>query len=248
MVSITAESVYKNLVEKSTLVSIKNDLTNVGGIYAIVHEETNKLYVGSSMNLAKRIMEHLNDRSSNIVLQRAISKYGLSQFSAYILEILPTTEDLTDIELSITLVKMEQYYLDLFNDKYNINPQAGKTRLGAKHSEATKELMSKLRKGNSINRTFSPEDIAEMSERNKGANNPMFGVPVSDSNKKLISEMFRKPIYLYDANNLTLIASHDRYKDLIDALGISPKTLIKYRDSGEVFRDKYIISSEKLDT
>jgi hypothetical protein len=37
---------------------------------------------------------------------------------------------------------------DSFNDKYNINPKAGKTRLGAKHSEATKELMSKLIKEN----------------------------------------------------------------------------------------------------
>jgi hypothetical protein len=43
----------------------------------------------------------------------------------------------------IALIKLEQKYLDLFEDKYNINPLAGLTRLGAKHSEASKELMSK---------------------------------------------------------------------------------------------------------
>lgn len=37
---------------------------------------------------------------------------------------------------------MEQKYLDIFEDKYNINPTAGKSRAGAKHSEATKELLS----------------------------------------------------------------------------------------------------------
>lgn len=91
-VSIPTESVYHNLLVNSTLVSIKKDLTGVGGIYAIVHNDTNKLYVGSSINLTKRIMEHLNNTSSNIILQCAINKYGLSNFSIYILELLPINE------------------------------------------------------------------------------------------------------------------------------------------------------------
>lgn len=85
MISITAESVYHNLQEDSTLVSIKTDLAKVGGIYAIVHNETQKLYVGSSVNLARRVLEHLNNVSSKIILQHAISKHGLSIFSIYIL-------------------------------------------------------------------------------------------------------------------------------------------------------------------
>ena len=36
------------------------------------------------------------------------------------------------------LVILEQKYLDMFNNKYNINPVAGKYRLGAKHPEASK--------------------------------------------------------------------------------------------------------------
>jgi len=71
--------------------------------------------------------------------------------------LLPTDEDLTSEELSLTLIKMEQKYLDYFVDKYNINPNAGKTRLGDKHSEATRELRSKLRKENPsfLNKTHS---------------------------------------------------------------------------------------------
>lgn len=107
-----------------------------------------KIYIGSYMNLARIILDHINNQSSNLLLQRAINKYGLNKFSVYILELLPTDENLTSEELGVTLIKMEQKHLDSFNDKYNINPKAGKTRLGAKHSEATKELMSKLIKEN----------------------------------------------------------------------------------------------------
>lgn len=43
--------------------------------------------------------------------------------------------------------------LDLFFNKYNINPAAG-SRLGAKHTEETKELFSKINKKGNLNKTF----------------------------------------------------------------------------------------------
>lgn len=49
-----------------------------------------------------------------------------------------------------------------------------------------------------------------MRVRIKGPSNPMFGKPVTEDNKKLISKFFSKPIYLYDANTLELIAKYDR--------------------------------------
>lgn len=211
-----------------------------------MHNESTKQYIGSSVNLARRVLEHINNQQSNLHLQRAISKYDLSNFSLYILELLPMDENLTSEELSILLIKLEQKYLDLFKDKYNINSNAGKTRLGAKHSEATRELMSQLRAGNPTNRTYSSEDLTRMSERVKGSNNPMFGKPVTEENKKLISELFSKFVYLYDANTLTLINRYSKHKDLIEGLGISSKTLVKYKDSGLILRDKYIISSTVL--
>ena len=247
-VSIFAHSVYNNLQDKDTLISIKKDLVKLGGVYTFVHNESKRQYIGSSVNLARRISDHLSNKDSNIHLQRAISKYDISNFSLYVLELLPTDEDLTSEELSITLIKMEQKYLDYFKDKYNINPKAGKTRLGAKHSEASKELMSVWRKENPafLNKTHSPEVIAAMRARATGSNNPMFGKPVTESNKMLLSNLYSKSVYLYDANTLTLIDKYSKHKDLVDYLGISSKTLIKYKDSGKVLRDKYIISSTDL--
>lgn len=123
---------------------MKRDLKDVGGIYAIVHNETKKLYIGSSMYLDRRIVDHIyNNNNSNIYLQNAIAKHGLKNFSVYILELLPTDEGLTSEELSVILIKLEEKYIDSFNDKYKINPQAGKTVLGVKHSKATRELMSR---------------------------------------------------------------------------------------------------------
>jgi predicted GIY-YIG superfamily endonuclease len=142
-VSIPAHSVYHNITVKTNISLIKKELKGVGGIYAIVHNKPKKLYIGSSIDLAKRIMDHLNNKSSNIYLQHAIRKHGLNNFAVYILELLPTNTSLLSKELSVTLINMEQKNLDLFDDKYNINPLAGKTRLGAKHTEASKELMGK---------------------------------------------------------------------------------------------------------
>lgn len=38
-----------------------------------------------------------------------------------------------------------------------------------------------------------------------GSNNHVFGKPVTEENKKLISKLFSKIVYLYDANTLVLI-------------------------------------------
>lgn len=121
LVYTIAHSVYHNLQDKATLALIRKNLTNVGGVYVIVHNQSKNLYVGSSINLARGLTDHVYNQNSNLLIQRAINKYGLSYFSIYILELLPTDGYLTKEELSLTLIKMEKKYLDSFKDKYKIN-------------------------------------------------------------------------------------------------------------------------------
>ena len=130
-------------------------------------------------------------------------------------------------------------------DKYNNNP-AAESRLGAKHTEETKELFSKLRKDNLhfLNKTHSEEVIEEMRRRMTGSLNHMYGKPVTDENKKLISDLFRKDVYLYDANTLELIAKFSRHADLVKELKMFSKTLVKYKDSGVGYKDKCVFSSK----
>lgn len=77
-----------------------------------MHIESQKVYIGSSINLALRISDHLGSRNSNLYLQRAFAKYGLDKFTAapYILEFLED-KSLSIDELLIDLVKLEQKYL-----------------------------------------------------------------------------------------------------------------------------------------
>src|SRR4051794_5769412 len=64
----------------------KKGLDGLSGIYAFVHIETGICYIGSSIDLAGRIMNHINGYSSNQHLQYAIAKYGLSSFAFVILQ------------------------------------------------------------------------------------------------------------------------------------------------------------------
>lgn len=99
LVSIPVRKHYSDILAKSSLYRIKKDLPSplcnfyakirpdlksVSGIYAFMHNDSKKLYIGSSFSLDKRINSHLNNWSSNILLQRAFSKHGLNNFSLYI--------------------------------------------------------------------------------------------------------------------------------------------------------------------
>nr|UYL26265.1 GIY-YIG endonuclease [Cordyceps militaris] len=244
---VDKKNIYTNIQDISTINLIKKNLIDQTGIYCILNNLDNKVYIGSSMNLAKRVLQHIKNTQSNVYLQNAINKYKLENFSLYILEFC-SDKDLTNIELNVKLIVLEQKYLDIFDNKYNINPTAGKSRFGAKHSEATKELFKKIRQNNPnfLNKTHSTETIEKMKLRLTGSNNHMFGKPVTEENKKLISKMFSKSIYLYDANTLKLINKYDKHKDLLEDLKVSSKTLVKYKDSGKIFRDKYILTTSLI--
>ena len=107
------------------------------GIYQIKSKSTGRYYVGSSINIFKRIKRHkydLNNNSHhNIFLQRAWMKYGQEDFEFNILEIV------TDLDPLILTIK-EQSFINLAitnGNSYNTCPVAG-TCAGVKQSESTK--------------------------------------------------------------------------------------------------------------
>ena len=123
---------------------------NVTGIYMIHNNISKKSYIGSAVNIYKRIFgssswSHLRalveNRHINTYLQNAYNKHGVSAFSFKILEI--CSKEL--------LLSREQYYLDTFlyaqdplkfrKKAYNICPTAG-SPLGRKMSASTKAKFS----------------------------------------------------------------------------------------------------------
>jgi len=126
---------------------------NKPGVYSWVHLESNRRYVGSSINLAKRFREYYNFNhlsSSKMLIYKILLKYGYSAFRLEILEYSSIEE----------LLNREQFYIDKYDPELNILKIAGSS-LGFKHSEATKELMSELAKG----RSFSEETLQKMRDR-----------------------------------------------------------------------------------
>src|SRR3954462_7856724 len=94
---------FDNLDMLENLQIAKKVLNGHSGIYAFVHIPTGTSYIGSSMDLCGRIMDHIIDSSSNQHLQYAIANYGLSHFAFVILEYCIPSD----------LLKREQHFLDL---------------------------------------------------------------------------------------------------------------------------------------
>ncbi|MDE2031377.1 MAG: GIY-YIG nuclease family protein [Patescibacteria group bacterium] len=129
-------------------------LDKLSGVYCILNILTNKVYIGSAVNLRKRIYQHRNqlkyNKHSNRHLQRAYNFYGLDIFNFKIIEI---------VNDKSKLLLREQLWINYFQSYdfkfgYNLIPIAG-SRLGVKHSEETK---LKLR-----NRIYTDEIRQKMS-------------------------------------------------------------------------------------
>jgi group I intron endonuclease len=132
-------------------------MKNSCGIYKIVNNVNKKIYVGSSINLNKRKMEHFNklklNKHENSYLQRSFNKYGEKNFTFKIIEY---------VEFEINLLNREQFWINKLNVcddmyGYNLCPNAGNS-LGRKTSNATKD---KLRQISLINKYVPPSFLGK---------------------------------------------------------------------------------------
>ena len=89
------------------------DNKGLSGIYQWVNRLNKKTYIGSGKNLSKRLAIYFSKNSlikQKRSIHNALLKYGHENFTLEILEYCQENE----------LMKREQYYLDLYNPKYNI--------------------------------------------------------------------------------------------------------------------------------
>jgi len=56
------------------------------GIYSFKSKYSLNFYVGSSIDLPKRFLQHYHNRGSNILLQKSFKKYRTINFYFYVLE------------------------------------------------------------------------------------------------------------------------------------------------------------------
>ncbi len=115
-------------------------------IYCIYNMINSKFYLGSAVNLKRRLKKHRRDVESgkhhSIKFQRAFDKYGYDNFKVLVIE----ESDLENLKRS------EEYYLKLlepFDSGYNIC-KSYRGRLGLKNSQETRMKISKALTGKKL--------------------------------------------------------------------------------------------------
>ena len=148
--------------------AILNYIKDKAGIYMWTNKLNGKKYVGSSVNLRRRLLEYynvnriLNEKSMPINV--SLLKHGYQSFSLTILEFCSID----------SLVSREKHFFDVYSPEYNIlktpgSPDRGK---GWTHSEATVEKMRIA----ANKRMELPEVLAKMSTDQSSG----MGVEVTD--------------------------------------------------------------------
>lgn len=97
-------------------------MNKIIGVYQIVHKSANMVYIGQSIDIFRRMSQHYGQlrRGTHRCprLQNAYTKYGLEDFTWFILE-----------ECSLDkMTNREQFWLDHTDDKYNTAPAADSCR------------------------------------------------------------------------------------------------------------------------
>lgn len=129
---------------------IINENKGKSGTYCWTNLISGKTYVGSSVNLGRRIRYYYNYSSltnpkNKMVINKALLSYGYSNFKLEVLEYCEPEK----------VISREQYYIDLLKPEYNLLKTAGST-WGYKHTE---ETLAKFRA-----RTYSPEQLVKLKE------------------------------------------------------------------------------------
>lgn len=173
---------YTNMETQKNQILAEN--RNKSGVYRLKNIISGKTYIGSSQNLSKRFILYFSLKTlkagtgKNTPINKALLKYGYSNFSLEILEY-------CDPQISI---EREQYYLDLCIGEYNILTVAGSNK-GFKFSAEARLNMSGRR------HTEESKDL--MREARKGKNHPMFGKTGTNQNKNKYSERFSYKSYRF---------------------------------------------------
>lgn len=137
------------------------------GVYGIFSKIDDRVYIGSATNFDLRKKTHFDKLKSNVhvnkPLQNFVNKYGIENVEFRILAKCP----------SEYCIKLEQFFLDNFDNKFNIRIIA-ESNFGLKFSEETKQKMSIKQKqrskeiiNNNKNRIVSEKTKSKMSKAGK---------------------------------------------------------------------------------
>lgn len=184
---VSPVKIYDNSEEfRITLLEENKDKS---GIYRWINKVNGNTYIGSAVNLEKRIRSYFNikELSRNPrPIKDALLKYGHKNFTLEILEYCDKT----------AVIHREQFYLDLLIPEYNILKHAYSV-LGYKHTQETirklkekivsqehKELISSIHKGKQVSEETKKKFAAATAKHRK--TNPLSSDALANLKAKAI--------------------------------------------------------------
>lgn len=136
----------------------------VCGIYCFIHRQSRLHYVGSAVDIARRLSAHVRDSRgiSTTLFHRALREFGLASFDLEVLEECQQSE----------LFNREQFYIVLLNaasiDGLNSYVNPATSRFGQAVSQATRDRISASLKGKRNGHVHSKETRALIGQKSKG--------------------------------------------------------------------------------
>lgn len=231
--------------------SILKDNKKKSGIYCWTNIESNKKYVGSSVDLYSRFtryysIKYITRTSKSSLICRALFKYGYSKFKLEILEYCDPS----------VLIEREQYYIDTLNPEYNILKVAG-SLFGYKHTTESLQKMSEIAKNR------SEETIAKLRtaalgktyihtvETKDKIREMMLGRKHSDETKEKLKIIQRNrinpPVKGTNVQVKDILTGetiiYDSLRNAGKGLNSNHRSIKNNLDNGKLFRNRYIITS-----
>lgn len=151
-----------------------DDKFKCSGIYIFKNNITNKVYIGSSININTRIRHHFTTMKRDLRIGKpliyfysALNKYNFDDWTIDILERIDFEDLNNKSKISEVLQEREQFYMDLYqsyNNKrgYNSLKNAYSVR-GWHHSEEVKQKMREVHRCRSYS-PLSPEHLIRLME------------------------------------------------------------------------------------
>lgn len=193
--------IYANAEQLKSQILIDNK--NKSGIYRWTNNLNGKTYVGSGVDLAKRLRSYFNEKELNRnprPILDALLKYGQNSFTLEILEYTSREE----------VIEREQFYLNLLVPEYNVLNYAY-SLLGFKHSQETleklkskvisaehKDLLSSVHKGKTV--SSETKDKLSIATSNYRRDNPLTPEALLNIKNKTIA---REGVSVWVLNNKT---------------------------------------------
>ncbi len=203
--------------------SIYEENRDKSAIYRWNNLITGASYVGSAVNLTKRLSNYFSSNflkkellRNNSKISSSLLKYGYSNFTLDVLEYCE----------SYKLIIREQYYIDSLNPEYNILKIAG-SRLGSKHSP---ETLLKYK-----DRKLSPEALANLKKSKIGV------APLSSLRKinHLLATGHSTTVVNMKDNSVKLYGS---IRAAARDLGTSHNSILNYINTNKLYKGVYIIT------